>query len=509
MAAAASAGSPPVGGAQAAAEGNALFRMTVRITPLAARVPVPIRLNPRTFLPMALPVPHPAVLPVFTSEPHLDAVSEAAWPLTGTQNAYDPLFEIIGQSSLVLLGEASHGTEEFYRERARITRNLILAHGFNLIAVEADWPDAYLVNRYVRGQGDAADPLRALSGFNRFPRWMWRNKVVLEFVRWLRDHNDTLPEGAPKAGFYGLDLYSLTNSIAAVLAYLDKHDPEAAARARYRYGCFDHSSEDPQSYGYSAAFGLSESCERQVVEQLAELRRNAPRYREQDGRLAADDYFFAEQNAQVVQDAEIYYRAMFEGRTNSWNVRDRHLAGSLEALIQHASRQDGAVKAVVWAHNSHIGDARATEMGRKGEWNLGQLVRERYGKASRLVGFSTYGGTVTAAANWEEPPATRVIRPAMAGSYEAVFHELRIPQFGIGLADDGKESLLHLDRPMLERAIGVIYRPATERISHYFEARLRAQFDAILHFDETHALEPLDQSEPPEAGEPETFPSAL
>jgi erythromycin esterase-like protein len=449
------------------------------------------------------------VLPVLKSEFDIDAVSEAAWPLTGTQNAYAPLFEIIGQASLVLVGEASHGTEEFYTERARITRNLILAHGFNIVAVEADWPDAYLINRYVRGEGDAADPVRALSGFVRFPQWMWRNKVVLEFVRWLRDYNDQLPKSAVKVGFYGLDIYSLSTSIAAVLSYLDKHDPDAAVRARYRYACFDHASEDPQGYGYSATFGLSESCERQVMEQLTELHKNAPRYSERDGRLAADEYFFAEQNAMLVRDAEVYYRAMFSGRIDSWNVRDRHMADTLHALVNHSQRQDRAAKAVVWAHNSHVGDARATEMGRNGEWNLGQLVRERYGKASRLIGLSTYGGTVTAAANWDEAPATRVIRPALAGSYEAVFHQLRIPQFGIGLADDSKESLLHLDRPMLERAIGVIYRPATERISHYFEARLRAQFGAILHFDQTHAVEPLDQAEPPEAGEPETFPSAL
>jgi erythromycin esterase-like protein len=271
---------------------------------------------------MAFPVPREDVLPAVKSEPYIDAVSEAAWPLTGTQNAYAPPQEIIGQSSLVLLGEASHGTDEFYRERARITRNLILTHGFNLIAVEADWPDAYRINRYVRGEGDPSDPLRSLEGFIRFPQWMWRNKVVLEFIRWLRDHNDALPKGAIKVGFYGLDLYSLSGSIAAVLEYLDKNDPQAAARARYRYGCFDHASEDPQSYGYAATFGLSETSEGQVLEQLAELRSNATRYNDQDGRLAADEYFFAEQNATLVRNAEEYYRAMFSGRIDSWNVRD-------------------------------------------------------------------------------------------------------------------------------------------------------------------------------------------
>ncbi len=445
-----------------------------------------------------------------TTESAAEAITEAAWPITETADAYDPLFDLIGDAQIVLVGEASHGSEEFYQQRALLTRQLIEKRGFTAVAAEADWPDAYLINRYVRGRGDAAKPLDALAGFKRFPQWMWRNFVVLDFIQWMREYNDSLPEDSTKAGFYGLDLYSLQSSIQEVLAYLDQVDPDAAARARFRYSCFDHTGEDPQAYGYAATFDLSESCERNVIQQLVDLRKNAKRYMEHnDGRLAADEYFFAEQNALVVKNAEFYYRTMFTGRVKSWNVRDRHMAETLWRLIDHLNRQDGPAKIVVWAHNSHIGDARATEMGRAGELNLGQLVRERHERECRLIGFSTYSGTVTAADNWDDPPKTKYVRPALSESYEALFHGLRLPRFGIGLAPDGQESLLHLDWPRLERAIGVIYRPETERMSHYFEARLRSQFDAVLHFDQTRALEPLDKTPPPDQSEPETYPTAV
>jgi erythromycin esterase-like protein len=440
------------------------------------------------------------------------AVREAAHPLAGSAEDYDPLMRLIGDARFVLLGEASHGTHEFYRERAQITKRLIREKGFTAVAVEADWPDAYRVNRYVRGVGQDAEAVDALAGFKRFPTWMWRNADVLDFVGWLRAHNDALPARAPKVGFYGLDLYSLHASMEAVLGYLDKIDPEAASRARDRYSCFDHFGEDTQTYGYAAGFGLSESCEGEVVSQLVELRRRAAEYASRDGRVAEDEFFFVEQNARLVKNAEEYYRSMFRGRVSSWNLRDQHMAETLDALAAHLERQGQQAKVVVWEHNSHLGDARATQMGEAGEWNVGQLVRERHGGEAVLVGFSTYAGTVTASSDWDAPAERKRVRAALAESYEALFHETGVPRFLLPLRDGG-EAAAGLSEARLERAIGVIYRPDTERQSHYFYARLPAQFDAVLHFDETRAVEPLERTarwRQGEAGEaPETYPSGL
>jgi erythromycin esterase-like protein len=417
----------------------------------------------------------------------------------------------------VLRGEASHGTHEFYRVRAEITKRLIREKGFRAVAVEGDWPDAYRVNRYVRGHAGDGDAVEALGGFTRFPQWMWRNADVLDFVGWLRAHNDALDPGA-RVGFYGLDLYSLHASIEAVLAYLRVVDPEAARRALHRYACFDVFGGDPQAYGYAAGLGLTPSCEREVVTQLVELRRSAAEYARRDGRLAPDDLFFAEQNARVVRNAEQYYRAMFGSRVASWNRRDRHMAETLEALLAFldggaASAAAGSAaagaKVVLWAHNSHLGDARATEMGAGGELNVGQLVRERYGQEARLIGFSTYVGTVTAASNWDEPAERRAVRPALPGSYEALFHEAGPRNFLLDLSRP-TEAAVALRPLRLERAIGVIYRPETERQSHYFHASLARQFDAVLHYDTTRAVEPLERTGLWDRGEvPETYPSAL
>jgi erythromycin esterase-like protein len=433
---------------------------------------------------------------------------DSAVPLTGGRTDYDPLLEAIGDARFVLLGEASHGTHEFYRERAEITKRLIAEKGFTAVTVEADWPDAYRVNRFVRGRRDDADAEEALAGFRRFPTWMWRNADVLDFVGWLRARNDGLPD-AEKAGFYGLDLYSLHASIAEVLAYLRKVDPEAAARARGRYSCFDHFGADAQAYGYATATGIAEPCEPEVVRQLVELRRSAAEYARRDGRVARDDFFFAEQNARLIKNAEEYYRAMFRGRISSWNLRDRHMAETLEALIPFLEEDGRTARIVVWAHNSHLGDARATEMGEAGELNVGQLVRERHGPEAFLVGFTTYQGTVTAASEWDAPAERKRVRPGMPGSYEAIFHEAGLPRFLLMLSPRGKAADALLD-PRLERAIGVIYLPETERRSHYFYARMPAQFDAVLHFDETRAVEPLERfAELPTEEVPETFPSTL
>jgi erythromycin esterase-like protein len=431
-------------------------------------------------------------------------VRSAARPLLGERGDYDALIDVAGRARFVLIGEASHGTHEFYRERAEITKRLIAEKSFRAVAVEADWPDAYRVDRYVRGIGDDRSANEALSGFKRFPTWMWRNRDVEEFVDWLREHN----RGAEPAGFYGLDLYSLYSSMEAVLKYLQKVDPEAAGRARYRYACFEHFGEDTQAYGHAAGFGLTESCESEAIEQLVELRRHAAEYARRDGRVARDDYFFAEQNARLVKNAEEYYRAMFRGRVSSWNLRDRHMFETLEALVQHLQQEMAAPKVVVWAHNSHLGDARATAMGEEGELNLGQLVRERYGTAAVLVGFTTHEGTVTAADDWDGPARRKQVRPSLPGSYERVFHQAGLPRFFLKLREHALSDELH--GPLLERAIGVVYRPETERLSHYFEADLPRQFDAVLHIDRTTAVEPLEiapEGEPEEV--PETFPSGV
>jgi len=436
-----------------------------------------------------------------------EAVRIAARRLERAPSDFDPLLERVGDARVVLLGEASHGTHEFYRARAELTRRLITEKGFGLVAVEADWPDAYRVNRWLRGAADDADAEEALRDFERFPTWMWRNGDVLDFVGWLRDHNDSLPTGRRRVGFYGLDLYSLHRSMRAVVEYLEQVDPELASRARARYACFDQFGDDSQRYGYATTLGLSADCEREVLGQLVEMRRQAPDLASRDGRIPEDEYFYAEQNARLVVHAESYYRTMFRGRVESWNLRDRHMADTLAALLNHFNAPGAPARAVVWAHNSHVGDARATQMGAGGELNVGQLARETYGRSAYVVGFTTYSGTVTAASDWDGPAERKRVRPALAGSVEDVFHEAGIDRFLL-LLDDAR--LRPLDEPRLERAIGVIYRPDTERTSHYFQARIRRQFDALLHHDHTRAVEPLERSAVWEVGEaPETFPTGL
>ncbi len=438
-----------------------------------------------------------------------ESIYDAAHELVGAPDDFDPLIDRIGNARFVLIGEASHGTHEFYRIRGEITKRLIRSKGFNAVAVEADWPDAYRVNRYVRGIGADPDASLALGGFKRFPQWMWRNADVLDFVGWLREHNDERASNTAPVGFYGLDLYSLHASLEAVIQYLRIVDPDAARRAALRYGCFDRFGTDPQAYGYATTLGLSPSCETEVVEQLLELQRTAAEYARRDGRLAEDDLFFAEQNARLVANAERYYRAMFGSRVSSWNVRDEHMADTLDALDHFLARNGRTPKIVAWAHNSHMGDARATDMGSRGEHNVGQLVRQRHGNNTVLIGFSTYSGTVTAASNWDEPAQRKVVRPALADSYELLFHDSGPRNFLLDLRADN-DATSALLRPRLQRAIGVIYRPQTERMSHYYRASLPRQFDMILHYDTTRAVEPLERTGEWEQGElPETYPTAL
>ena len=440
----------------------------------------------------------------------IGALRAGARPLTGAATDYDPLLALVGDARFVLLGEATHGTAEFYDERARITQRLIEEKGFTAVAVEADWPDAWRVNRYVRGEGGDADGRAALSGFERFPAWMWRNTSVLAFVEWLRERNDSNPDN--KAGFYGLDLYSLFTSIQEVLRYLDEVDPAAAEETRRRYACFDHYGEDSQHYGYATGVGLSESCHQGVQAVLHELQQRAFDFIQlhaADGANAEDAFFHAQQNARLVKNAEEYYRTMFRGRVASWNLRDKHMAETLDALAGHLSRDGKPAKIVVWEHNSHIGDARATEIGRQGEWNVGELARKAYGKDACLIGFTTYDGRVTAASEWDGPALHKHVRPGMPGSYEHLLHAVGIERFFLPLveASPAREVLME---ERLERAIGVLYLPRTERQSHYFMAQLPRQFDAVIHIDRTSAVTPLDATSGWHSGEPpETYPQGL
>ena len=438
-----------------------------------------------------------------------DTVRRSAKRLSGAAEDYDALLERIGDARFVLLGEASHGTHEFYRERALITQRLIVEKAFTAVAVEADWPDAYRVNRYVRHASRDQFAVDALGDFQRFPTWMWRNTDVVDFVDWLHAHNESVGDGAARTGFYGLDLYSLHSSMRAVLAYLENVDPQAARQARARYSCFDHFGDDTSRYGLLTKIDAAPSCEDEVVEQLIELRRHTLQ-RMQEGRDGlVDGAFFAEQNARLVKNAEAYYRSMFLRDVSTWNLRDQHMAETLEALVHHLEHTGNAAKVAIWAHNSHLGDARATQMGQRGELNLGQLVREAHGTDCVLVGFTTHAGTVTAADDWDEPAQRKRVRPSLPGSYEALFHATGLDRFLLTLRR-GEPATEALRGARLERAIGVIYRPDTERQSHYFHSRLSDQFDVVLHFDETRAVEPLEPTPHWQRGEqgevPELYP---
>jgi erythromycin esterase-like protein len=440
----------------------------------------------------------------------INALQREARPIeAGEEFGY--LLECIGDASIVLLGEATHGTREFYQLRAEISKRLIVEKGFDAILVEADWPDALRVNRFVQHGGSDMTAEQALSGFRRFPQWMWRNQEIVELVNWLRVHNTHAASPARRVGFHGMDLYSLRQSMHAVIAYLDKADPEAAKRARARYACIDHMADDPQRYGYATSFGLAPDCEQEVVRQLMELSRQAAEYAEQSGGAVPDELFYAEQNARVAQNAETYYRSMFRSRDESWNVRDSHMAETLEALREHiGQRRARPAKVVVWAHNSHLGDCRATEMGEHGQLNLGQLVRERYRPEDCFLhGFTTHAGTVTAASEWDGPAELKRIVPSREGSLERLLHETGIERFLLPLR--GHDSALAgLRERYLERAIGVIYRPDTERLSHYFHADAARQFDALIHVDTSTALRPLEPSALwAEDDVPDTYPSGL
>jgi erythromycin esterase-like protein len=428
-----------------------------------------------------------------------DCIAAAAEPLP---DLYDPAFaqafDRFADARVVLLGEASHGTSEFYRARAAITRRLVERHGFGIVAVEADWPDAATVDRYVRHrprrEGEEA-------AFERFPTWMWRNTDVEAFTRWLREHNAGRPYEA-MAGFYGLDLYNLGASIRAVIGFLDEADPQAARVARRRYGCLRPWAHDPAEYGRIAVTEGYGRCEAGAIRMLSELMTRRMDCLSPE----CDEWLDAAANARLIKNAEQYYRLMYYGSAESWNLRDTHM---FETLCQLLEAKGPESKAVVWAHNSHIGNAAHTEMGQvREELNIGQLVKERFGEEARLVGFGTHDGTVAAASDWDDPMEVKEVRPSLPGSYERLCHDSGVPRFLLDLREGVNEAAVEiLLEPRLERFIGVIYRPETERWSHYAEAVLPNQFDAWVWFDQTEAVTPLPGEARP--GEDETYPFGL
>lgn len=442
----------------------------------------------------------------------IEALNRHSIAITGSASDYDSLVEAARGKALVLLGESTHGTAEFYRARAKISRRLIEEEGFAAVVVEADWPDAFAVNRHVWGMGEPGSAEAALGSFERFPQWMWRNRETLEFIDWLAAYNgpDKLQERESRpVGFYGLDLYSLSASAQAVVRYLDRYDPPAAERARQRYACLDHFFAG-SGYGPSEDLGLGEACEQDLSEQLLDLQNRAWKRLVGLGLAADEQRFAAEQNARLVSNAERYYRAMFRAGPESWNQRDQHMFDTLEALRGHLSHQLGSEAAlIVWAHNSHVGDAGATEMAAGGQTNLGELVRRQYGAKALLVGMQTATGEVLAADDWDEPGKVMAVQPPIPGSFERLLQECSSPDALIDLRATNPATELLAER-RLQRAIGVVYRPATERQSHYLESSMARQFDFLLHFDRTSSVSPLAPLDAPPARDPDdTYPSGL
>ena len=424
-------------------------------------------------------------------------MAETAEPFGDLHELCD-LVERFSDRKVVMLGEATHGTAEFYQARARITEMLVDRHGFNIVAVEADWPDAAVYDAYVRG---LPRPVLPKSVFTRFPTWMWRNGQVADFLDRLKEINATIADPDRKAGFYGLDIYSLGASIEAVLHYLDKVDPQAARVARERYGCLVPWRAEPARYGRMALSRGYAVCEKPVADALTDLLRKRLDYLTKDG----EAFFDAEQNARIVAGAEQYYRAIYYGDAASWNLRDQHMFDTLDRLL--AERGPDA-KAVVWAHNSHIGNAAFTEMGQvRGEHNIGQLARQRFGEDAALIGFGTDRGTVAAASDWDGDMEIKRVRPARDDSYEGRSRDTGIAAFLLETGPGQRETVRsELAEPLLERAIGVIYRPETELLSHYFQAELSRQFDAWIWFAETQAV----AARPVHAhGPDETYPFGL
>ena len=441
-----------------------------------------------------------------------ERIAAAARPLPPIESkSFGAYFDSFADYDVVLLGDGTHGTSEFYRARAEITKRLIQYHGFNIVAVEADWPDAESIDRYVRQRPEIQSKVRELEEpFQRFPTWMWRNRETQDLVEWMRDHNAHLPL-EKRVGFFGLDIFSMGASIRAVIDYLDRIDPYMAKLARQRYACLQPWVEDPTQYGLSTLNGNARHCEAKVVRMLQDLLNKRLEYNTEQHE--GDEFHSAEQNARVVAHAEAYYRAMFRSSASSWSLRDSHMCDTLKRLRE--TRPQGS-KTVVWAHNSHVGDARYTAMGRLGgEINLGQLCRENFGRENvALLGCGTHSGTVAAAHEWDDDLEIMNVRPSRPDSWENLAHEAGVRRFVLelreGRADPELRDAISRERQRLERFIGVIYRPETERMSHYSTAALAEQFDGYIWFDETEAVQALDTIQPrTPLGLAETYPFAL
>jgi erythromycin esterase-like protein len=402
-------------------------------------------------------------------------------------DSYQYLANLIDSKNIVLLGEATHGSLEFYQIRSALSQYLIKERGFDAICIEGDWPETALINSYINGYVNPNQPETALSKFRRFPQWMWNNHIIVELIRWLRNYNDNCKQH--KVHFYGLDLYSLSNSISAVIDYLQETDPEAAEIAIKNYSCFEHTAHEPQEYGALVKYSQKKACIEEVLKQLEVLRNKSYTISYAQAN-AIEQHFVATQNANLIKNAEHYYRALFDYNANTWNIRDQHMFETLNNVITHLRHKlHREPKIIVWAHNSHLGNAKATEMAERGELNLGQLVKETNPNTSFSLGFSTFSGSVTAADNWGDAPQFKTINPALVDSYEYLFHALPFKDFLIRF-DINSQIKAMFSNPKLQRAIGVIYRPETERFSHYYLAKPALQFDAMLHIDRTNALIP-------------------
>lgn len=407
------------------------------------------------------------------------------------ETSLDVILNKVGDTRLVLMGEATHGTMDFYQTRMALSKRLIAEKNFHAIAIEGEWTSAFFIHQFLQGQNGLKEPKEALRGFNRFPLWMWRNMPMIDFLQWLRQHNDNVKSPQKKIGFFGLDLYCLNASMEAVIQYLKKHDPASAEKAIHNYACFEQPMIDPQMYGYMVESRYQKACVNEVCNQFLEMQNIAINKIKKES-SPDEALFYAVQNARLVKNAEHYYRALFEARAITWNIRDEHMMETVHNLLTFLeSKHQEPAKIIIWAHNSHIGDARATEMSDRNEINLGQLVRERFHAASFHLGFSTHHGTVTASDDWDGETLCKTVNPGMAGSYEELFHKLKYKDFFLSLHEnEALNKLLKISR--LQRAIGVIYRPETELESHYFFTKLPYQFDGIIHLDETKAIEPLD-----------------
>lgn len=435
-------------------------------------------------------------------------IRDYAIPLSESSR-FTELIHDIGERRFVLIGEATHGTDEFYAVRANLSKELIERKGFDAIVIEGDWPDSYEINRYVLGESKVDCAKSALVGFERFPTWMWRNTVVEDFIEWLKTHNCG-QSNDQKVRFYGFDLYSLFKSIDIILQFLEKRDPVLWNQAKQRFACFDHCNRDAQLYGYFSRYtARSQSCESEVIAQLQELMEYT-NYLHSLGNSKTDEFFSVHQNARLIQNAENYYRQMYAGGVSSWNLRDTHMMETIHQIDQYLSKYfQRPAKIIVWAHNSHIGDAMATELGQRGELNVGQLMRDQYPTQVYLLGFTTYYGFVTAASEWGGGAERKIVKPALPNSYEALFHQMGMEQFLMVMR--GREELIRLlPNNYLERAIGVVYLPQSERASHYFHADLFRQFDAVIHIDKTQAIRPLEKLGVFHLDDaPETYPSGF